>query len=242
MADEETQKGEGGGLNRRNFLKNAGVVVTGSTLAAGITLATEPAQAAAEAIATTLTSFRCPLCSMNFATFANLQSHFASTHPGTVVPVTTKLNVNGKDYEVLIEPHWTLQRTLQFKLGLTGAKQMCDRGVCGSCTVIMDGRAVLSCTTLAVECEGKAIQTVEGIAADSKWKPLIDSYCKWDAMQCGYCTPGFVVSAKALLEKNSHPTEEDCKQALAGNICCCGTYPRHPTAIMEAAQNMKGGA
>jgi len=242
MADEETNKSEGGGLNRRNFLKSAGVAVTGSTLAAGITLAAEPAKAAAAAIPTTLAGFRCPICSMNFAAFADLQSHVASAHPGSAVPVTARLNVNGKNYEVLIEPHWTLQRTLQFKLGLTGAKQMCDRGVCGSCTVIIDGRAVLSCTTLAVECGGKAIQTVEGIAADSKWKSLIDSYCKWDAMQCGYCTPGFVVSAKSLLEKNPNPTEEDCRQALAGNICCCGTYPRHPTAIMEAATIMKGGA
>jgi len=240
MADEETKISEGGGLNRRNFLKSAGLAVTGTTLAAGMTLAAEPAMVAA-AIPTTLTSFRCPLCSNNFATFANLQSHFTADHPGAVVPVATKLNVNGKDYEVLIEPHWTLQRTLQFKLGLTGAKQMCDRGVCGSCTVIMDGRAVLSCTTLAVECEGKKIQTVEGIAADAKWKPLIDSYCKWDAMQCGYCTPGFVVSAKALLDKNPNPTKEECKQALAGNICCCGTYPRHPTAIMEAAPQIAKG-
>jgi xanthine dehydrogenase YagT iron-sulfur-binding subunit len=155
--------------------------------------------------------------------------------------VVTKLNVNGKDVKVETEPHWTLQRTLQYKLGLTGAKQMCDRGVCGSCTVIIDGRAVLSCTTLTVECGGKKIETVEGIAANKKWDPLIKSYCKWDAMQCGYCTPGFVVSAKALLDKNPNPTVDDCKQALAGNICCCGTYPRHPTAIMEAAQVIKGG-
>ena len=154
----------------------------------------------------------------------------------------TKLNVNGKDYELQIEPQWTLQRTLQFKLGLTGAKTMCDRGVCGSCTVIIDGRAVLSCTTLAVECEGKAIETVEGIAANPKWAPLIHSYCKWDAMQCGYCTPGFLVGAKHLLDKNPNPTEEDARQALAGNICCCGTYPRHPTAIVEAAQVMRGVA
>ncbi|NLV31871.1 MAG: (2Fe-2S)-binding protein, partial [Acidobacteria bacterium] len=113
---------------------------------------------------------------------------------------------------------------------------------CGSCTVIIDGRAVLSCTTLAVECEGKKIETVEGIAADPKYKPLLDSYCKWDAMQCGYCTPGFVVSAKNLLDRNPRPTAEECRQALAGNICCCGTYPRHPTAIMEAAGVMKGDA
>ncbi len=106
---------------------------------------------------------------------------------------------------------------LQFKLWPTGAKQMCDRGACGSCTVIMDGRAVLPCSTLAVECEGKAIETVEGIAANPKWESLIDSYCRWDAMQCGYCTPGFVVSGKTLLEKNRNPNEDQCKQALAGN-------------------------
>ena len=241
MADQETNKSEGGGLNRRNFLKSAGVVVTGSTLGAGMTLAPGSAQTE-PLISTTLTHFRCPLCAEDFGTFAELKNHFATEHPDHVLPVTTKLNINGKDCEVLIEPHWTLQRTLQFKLGLTGAKQMCDRGACGSCTVIIDGRAVLSCTTLAAECEGKSIQTVEGIAADPEWKPLIDAYCKWDAMQCGYCTPGFMVSSKALLDKNSSPTEEDCKQALAGNICCCGTYPRHPTAIMEAAPQIGEGA
>ncbi len=238
MADEQSNKnGEGSGLNRRSFLKSAGVVVAGGTLGAGLTVATEAAVAAQAAAPTTLTNFRCPICAKDFNTFGELKSHFAAAHPGNVLPVTTKLKVNGKDYEVLIEPHWTLQRTLQFRLGLTGAKQMC-----GSCSVIIDGRVVLSCTTLAVECAGKSIETVEGIAANPKWNQLIKSYCKWDAMQCGYCTPGFVVSAKALLDKNPNPTENDCKQALAGNICCCGTYPRHPTAIMEAAQIMKGGA
>ncbi|NLT67036.1 MAG: (2Fe-2S)-binding protein [Acidobacteria bacterium] len=236
MANEETVNNEGYGLNRRNFLKNAGVAVAGGALAAGLTPPAERALAAESAIPSALTSFRCPICAKDFDTFAALKNHSASEHPGRVPPVTTTLNVNGKDYEVLIEPHWTLQRVLQFRLGLTGAKQMCGRGVCGSCTVIIDGRAVLSCTTLAVECEGKAIETVEGIAANPKWKALINSYCKWDAMQCGYCTPGFVVSAKVLLEKNPNPTEDQCREALAGNICCCGTYPRHPTAIMEAAK------
>jgi len=240
---EDNNKSDGVGLNRRNFLKSAGVAVAGGTLGAGLKLTPEAAAAAAvEGAPTTITNFRCPLCAKDFNTYGGLKSHFGTAHPGSVLPVTTRLKVNGKDHDVLIEPHWTLQRTLQFKLGLTGAKQMCDRGVCGSCTVIIDGKAVLSCTTLAVECEGKAIETVEGIAADKKWNSLIQSYCKWDAMQCGYCTPGFVVSAKALLDKNPNPTEEQCKQALAGNICCCGTYPRHPTAIMEAAQIMKGSA
>jgi len=242
MSDDH--KSDGAGLNRRNFLKSAGVAVAGGTLAAGVKLTPEAAAAAAveAATPTTLTSFRCPIDGKDFTTYGGLKTHFTAAHKGYALPVPTKLKVNGKDYEVLIEPQWTLQRTLQYKLGLTGAKQMCDRGVCGSCSVIIDGRVVLSCTTLAVECEGKSIETVEGIAADKKWNPLIQSYCKWDAMQCGYCTPGFVVSAKALLDKNPNPTEEQCKQALAGNICCCGTYPRHPTAIMEAAQVMKGGA
>ena len=125
-------KGEGNGLNRRNFLKSAGVVVAGGTLASGLTVATEAA-VAAESAPTTLTNFRCPICAKDFNTYGGLKSHFTAAHPGYALPVTTKLKVNGKDYEVLIEPQWTLQRTLQFKLGLTGAKQMCDRGVCGSC-------------------------------------------------------------------------------------------------------------
>ncbi len=248
MAGDRSKKDEGNGLNRRSFLETVGAVFAGGALAAGLPLATETAAAAETPAAvetpaaTTITNFRCPLCAKDFSTFAALKGHFAAAHPGDVVPVVSKLKVNGIDYEVLIEPNWTLQRTLQQKLGLTGAKQMCDRGVCGSCTVIIDGRAVLSCTTLSVECEGKSIETVEGIAANSKWNPLIHSYTKWDAMQCGYCTPGFVVSAKNLLDHNSSPSEDDCKQALAGNICCCGTYPRHPTAIMEAAHLLKEGA
>ena len=217
----EMSKNESG-LGRRNFLKSAGVAVAGGTLGAGLA-ATAPQAVAAAAGVTSV-----------------VPAAVVAGQPGIKNPVTVKLNVNGKDHDVLIEPHWTLQRTLQFQLGLTGAKQMCDRGACGSCTVIVDGRAILSCTMLAVECEGKKIETVEGIAANPKWKPLIDSYCKWDAMQCGYCTPGFVVSAKALLDKNPRPTEDDCRRALAGNICCCGTYPRHPTAIVEAAGVMKG--
>ena len=207
----------------------------------------ESTQAAAasliQAMPSTLDEFRCPVCNKLLESYDNMRRHFDAEHPAAVAPVTVAMNLNGKICEVLIEPHWTLQRALQFKFGLTGAKHMCNRCVCGSCTVIIDGTAVLSCTTLAVECEGRSIQTVEGIAADPKWKPLIDAYCKWDAMQCGYCTPGFLVSAKALLDKNPDPTEQECREALAGNICICGTYPRHSTAILEAALKIaKGGA
>jgi aerobic-type carbon monoxide dehydrogenase small subunit (CoxS/CutS family) len=150
-----------------------------------------------------------------------------------------KLSVNGKQYEAQIEPHWTLQHILQYKLGLTGsAKTFCDHGVCGSCTVNIDGRSVLSCMTLAIECDGKSIETIEGIAAAKH--PLIYSYMKWDAMQCGYCTPGFIVTAKALLDRNPDPTEDEVKQALAGNLCRCGTYPRHAKAVLEAAKQLRG--
>jgi len=188
-----------------------------------------------DAMPTSVEEFSCPLCSKVHASYDSLRRHFDEHHPTEISPVIVVLHLNGRKCEILIPPHWTLQRSLQFELGLSGAKHMCNKGVCGSCTVIVDGRAVLACTTLAVECHGKEVQTVEGIAADPKWKPLVDAYCKWDAMQCGYCTPGFLVSAKALLDKNPNPTEEDCRKALSGNICICGTYPRHSTAIIEAA-------
>jgi xanthine dehydrogenase YagT iron-sulfur-binding subunit len=199
------------------------------------------AQAAIKSIPSALKEFRCPTCGRIFPNLEELRCHCTAEHPDAVLPETVVLHINGKNCEVLVEPHWTLHRALQFRLGLTGAKHMCDRGVCGSCTVIMDGRAVLSCTTLVLECEGKSIMTIEGIAAEPKWKPLIDAYCRWDAMQCGYCTPGFLVTAKALLDKNPNPTEDEIKEALAGNICICGTYPRHSTAIIEAATKMSKG-
>ena len=100
----------------------------------------------------------------------------------------------------------------------------------------MDGRPILSCMTLAIECDGKEVETVEGIAADNH--PLIESYVKYHCMQCGYCTPGFVVTSKALLDRTPNPTDEEIREALAGNLCRCGTYPQHPKAVLEAAQEL----
>lgn len=205
----------------------------------------ESTQAAAFQLVQSVTSpmdqFKCMICSSVFANYDSLRRHYDTEHPKEIAPVAVSLSINGKRCEVIVNPHWTLQRALQFKFGLTGAKHMCNKGVCGSCTVIVDGKAVLACTTLVVECADKEVQTVEGIAADPKWKPLIDAYCRWDAMQCGYCTPGFVVAAKHLLDNNPNPTEEECREALAGNICICGTYPRHSTAILEAALKIYQG-
>jgi aerobic-type carbon monoxide dehydrogenase small subunit (CoxS/CutS family) len=245
MSEKENIRSSGEN-SRSNFLKSAGTGITGGKLVPGTTFTPEAARSQAldaiESIPAIPAQFNCHICSRSFAGYSGLKDHFLTEHPGVIAPVTVSLNVNGKICVVLIEPQWTLQQVLQFKLGLTGAKQMCNEGVCGSCTVIMGGKPVLSCHILAAECEGVLIETIEGIAADPRWKPLIDAYCKWDAMQCGYCTPGFLVSAKALLENNPNPSEEDCLEALAGNICICGTYPRHATAIMEAApQTIKGG-
>jgi aerobic-type carbon monoxide dehydrogenase small subunit (CoxS/CutS family) len=149
------------------------------------------------------------------------------------------LRINGEPHELSVQSQWTLQYVLQELLGLTGTKAFCTEGACGGCAVIVNGRAILSCITLAVECENKEIQTIEGIAKEKH--PLIEAYIKHSCMQCGYCTPGFIVTAKALLDKNPNPTVEEIKQALAGNLCRCGTYPQHIKAVLEAAKTLRGG-
>ena len=187
-----------------------------------------------------LKKYSCPYCLVTYDSLEALRSHVITDHKMEPIPEPEgiiKLTINGQKYKIQVEPEWTLYYLIHDKLGLTGAKLMCDRGACGSCTVIMNGRAILSCMTLAIECDGKQIETVEGIAAANH--PLIEEYVKYHCMQCGYCTPGFVVTAKALLEKNPNPTEGEVREALAGNLCRCGTYPQHPKAILEAAQKVK---
>jgi len=152
---------------------------------------------------------------------------------------TITLLVNGESHSIAVEAQWTLQYVLQDKLGLTGTKEFCAEGACGACTVIMDGRPVLSCMMLAIECTDKTIETIEGIA--KKNHPLIEAYIRHSCMQCGFCTPGFVVTAKALLDRNSDPTVEEIKEAMVGNLCRCGTYPAHIKAILEAAAVLRGG-
>ncbi len=143
-----------------------------------------------------------------------------------------KLTVNKWKYELDVEPEWSLRDLLREQLGFLSVKDMCNgHGACGSCTVIADKRPVLSCMTLAVECDGMEIETAEGIAMA---KPgLIEAYIMNHCMQCGYCTPGFIVTAKALLDRIPKPTERDIREALGGNICRCGTYPQHIIAVLE---------
>ena len=182
----------------------------------------------------------CPYCGDTLNTADELKSHIFNAHKGRSLPGPVgriKLTVNKAEYVFQVEPNWTLYYLIHDKLGLTGAKQFCDRGACGSCTMIVDGKPVLSCMMLAIECNGRTVETVEGIAADGH--PLIEAYVNNHAMQCGYCTPGFVVTSKALLDHNPDPTEEEIVEALAGNLCRCSTYPQHPIAVREAAEKMK---
>lgn len=149
-----------------------------------------------------------------------------------------KLTVNGLLHEVQVEPNWTLWEILRDKLGFTSPKDMCGGyGACSSCTVIMNGRPILSCMTLAIDCDGATIETAEGIA-DAQ-HPLIDAYVNNWALQCGYCTPGFITTAKALLDRNPKPTADDIRDALGGNICKCSSYPAHIPAILEAAKELE---
>lgn len=153
--------------------------------------------------------------------------------PGAV-PVT--LEIDGRTHRLEIEPRVTLLDAMRTRVGLTGAKRVCDRGSCGACTVMVDGRTVYSCSVLAIEMQGKPIRTVEGLAKGTVLHPVQQAFCDHDGLMCGFCTPGFVVSAVALLEKNANPSAEEAKAALDGNICRCGTYPR----VLEAVLNTKG--
>jgi xanthine dehydrogenase YagT iron-sulfur-binding subunit len=181
--------------------------------------------------------YKCLWCCGAFEGFDDLRAHVMDEHAAEPLPRPEgliNLTVNGQVHEIHVEPGWTLSYLLHDIWGLTGVKMFCDRGACGSCTVIMDGRPILSCMTLAIECDGAKIETAEGIAAADH--PLVESYVKHHCMQCGYCTPGFMATAKALLDSVSNPTEEEIREALSGNLCRCGTYPQHPKAVLEAAQ------
>lgn len=157
-------------------------------------------------------------------------------------PGVIRLTVNGKRYEfkvgVDVMPFTALRELLRDRLGLTSLKEMCEgEGVCGSCTVLVDGRPTLSCLTLAVDCDGKEIETVEGLAESGH--PLLEAFSRNYAYQCGYCTPGFIMSAKALLDRNPDPSYEDIVRGLSGNICRCGTYAAILSATREAADALK---
>jgi xanthine dehydrogenase YagT iron-sulfur-binding subunit len=164
----------------------------------------------------------------------------AQAGPALVGPgdVPVSLMVNGKRVDLNIEPRVTLLDALRNRADLTGNKRVCDRGTCGACTMIVDGRTVYSCSTLAIEAQGKQIRTVDGLSTGNTLHPVQQAFCDVDALMCGFCTPGFVVATVAVLEKYPNATREQISRGLDGNICRCGTFVR----IMEAAMMARGVA
>ena len=149
--------------------------------------------------------------------------------------------VNGKPYEAIIEPRMLLIDVLRDQLGLTGTKYACGTGDCGACTVLVDGKPVFSCLTLAVTAKGKNILTVEGLAEGTTLHPIQQAFIDHGAVQCGFCTPGMILSAKALLDENPNPAQDEVKTALAGNLCRCTGYVKIVDAVLAAAETMREG-
>lgn len=201
-------------LSRRNFIKGAGIASVAAS--AGVLLTDRLADAAS----------RPQTSGMGGGVLG----------PGEV-PVT--LNINGKMRTLKIEPRTTLLDTLRNHLDLTGAKKVCDRATCGACTVHIDGRAVYSCTTLAIDAQGREITTIEGLEDAAHLSTMSNAFWDNDAQQCGFCTPGFVMACTAYLEHEPHPTREGLEKALGGNLCRCGTYMGIKDAVLQAAMSSK---
>jgi len=197
------------GITRRGFLKGAGLTAAGTALLEGV---------------------------QGFAAEARAEETPGVTEMGPG-PTPVRLYVNGSERTVDVEPRTTLAEALRIHLGMTGTKIVCDRGVCSGCTVWLDKMPVNSCMTLAIDAIGHHITTIEGIAPEGELHPLQAAFVKHDAMQCGFCTPGMVMSCAALLERNPQPSEDEVRHAVSGNLCRCGTYPKVFAATLDAAAN-----
>ena len=160
------------------------------------------------------------------------------TGPG-LVPISIK--VNGRVRQIQIEPRRSLLDVIRLNFGLTGAKRVCNLGECGACTVLADGRPIYACLALAIEYQDVDIVTIEGLAADGHLDPVQEAFIRHDAVQCGFCTPGQVLAAKALLSDNPQPSDEEIEKAMSGNLCRCGTYTHIRDALREFRQNPAGG-
>jgi xanthine dehydrogenase YagT iron-sulfur-binding subunit len=176
--------------------------------------------------------------SRDMAAATDQRAHGATARGPGGEPVA--LTVNGSTYPVELEPRVSLLDALRERLGLTGSKKGCDQGTCGACTVWVDGRRVLSCLTLAMTCEGHEVTTIEGLAADGELHPMQQAFIDHDAFQCGYCTPGQIMSAVALLREGNAGSDEDIAEFMSGNICRCAAYPHIRDAIREVRDAQPG--
>jgi aerobic-type carbon monoxide dehydrogenase small subunit (CoxS/CutS family) len=225
------RKEKPGTISRREFLKDAGLVVGGATMSS-LALLNACGGGSEGTITQTVTK---TVSGTDRATVT-----VTASGSGAASITKVKFTVNKREYDLQVETGWTLQYLLHDKMGVTSIKDMCfGYGACGSCAAIFNGKPVVTCMVLAAECNGAIIETAEGIAEAKH--PLIDAYVLNHCMQCGYCTPGFIVTAKNLLDRKPKPTEEDIREALGGNICRCGTYPQHILGILEASGQAKGG-
>ncbi|MBK7929356.1 MAG: 2Fe-2S iron-sulfur cluster binding domain-containing protein [Bryobacterales bacterium] len=169
------------------------------------------------------------------------QSAQAAPPAGVMGPGETEitLTINGKATKVKVETRTTLLDACRERLEITGAKRVCDRGTCGACTMIVNGKTVYGCTTLAVDNVGKKIETIENLTAGAKPHPIVPAFSNNDALQCGYCTPGMVMASKGLLDRTPNPTYDQVKAGLGGNLCRCGTYVGIRKAVLEAAKELR---
>ncbi|MDP2659931.1 MAG: (2Fe-2S)-binding protein [Dehalococcoidia bacterium] len=156
--------------------------------------------------------------------------------------VPLSLTVNGEEHHLEVEPRRTLLEVLREYLSLTGARRGCEENFCGACTVLLDGQAVHSCSVLAIQARGREVTTIEGLATNGRLHPLQEAFVEYGALQCGYCTPGVILSATALLAQKPQPTEIEVRQALVGNLCRCTGYVKIVQAIMAAAEKIQGRA
>ena len=196
-------------FSRRGFLKGAGVTAATTVMESANALARETKDAL---------------------------HHDQAVGPDTL---QVKLLVNGHEHSVMIEPRYTLAETLRDNLGLTGTKVVCDRGSCSACTVWIDKIPALACMTLAIDTVGRELTTIEGISQGDTMHQVQAAFVKHDAMQCGFCTPGMVMSCAALLDRNPNPDLNDVKHAVSGNLCRCGTYPKVFAATLDVAQQRR---
>lgn len=173
-----------------------------------------------------------PLAAQEAATASHAASPLTSSAPTSSI----KLIVNGTEHRIEVEDRWTLVEVLRDHLELTGTKIGCDRGECGACTVLLDGKPVYSCSQLAVWADGRTVETVEGLAHNDHLHPLQEAFIEHDGPQCGYCTSGQLMSAKALLDHNPHPTEDEVRAAMTGNICRCSNYNRYVESVLAASK------
>jgi aerobic-type carbon monoxide dehydrogenase small subunit (CoxS/CutS family) len=233
-------------VTRRQFLAGTGIVVGGAAIGSAALLAACGGDKETKTVTQTQTQTQTQTATQTVTTTApGATQTVTTTAPGTTQTVTVQvpvpgemegvytLTVNGQNYILELEPEWTLAEVIRNKLGLTGLKEGCSRGECGTCAVIMGGRSVYACTILAIEAEGTNVTTIEGLATGGTLNSVQQAFKNRDQSQCGYCTTGFIIAATALLAENPNPTMDDVREGLSGHICSCGDTKRIVDTVLS---------